>query len=240
LVIPHKVAHMKDIQPISGVDLRLTGGSWDFAEAEKTQIAAHWQKLAEDNPRIWNGGVLICHHAELVDGIFHGRFLTSDYAGFVAWRDWGNPGPPVYNAFGSAVVRSRDGALLYGRMAQHTLNAGRIYPPGGSLEPDDVLADGSVDVMGSIIRELKEETGLEAADAKDGGLLLLHDGPRIAIAQIYDFDLDATALAAKANAYLATQHEDELDGVEMIVSHAQIDARMPPFAAELVRHLVAA
>ena len=151
-----------------------------------------------------------------------------------------DPGPPVYNCFGSAVVRSRDGALLYGRMAAHTLNPGKIYPPGGSLEPDDVQADGRVDVMGSIVRELKEETGLDAADARDGGLLLIHDGPRIAIAQLYDFDLDAAELAAKANAYLASQQDDELDGIEIIASSSQIDARMPPFAAKLARHLLAA
>ncbi|MGE3829759.1 MAG: NUDIX hydrolase [Parvibaculaceae bacterium] len=230
---------MNDIESIDRVDLRLIKGKWAFAESEKARVAAHWQSLAEKNPRIWNGEVLICHHAEIVDRAFVGRFHLTDYASFVAWRDWGNPGPPVYNCFGSAVVRSREGALLYGRMAAHTLNPGKVYPPGGSLELNDVKADGSVDVLGSIVRELREETGLEASQAQDGGLLLVPDGPRISVAKVLQFDRPAQTLAGQVDDYLASQQDDELAGIEVVTSRDQIDARMPGYAAKIARHLLA-
>jgi 8-oxo-dGTP pyrophosphatase MutT (NUDIX family) len=230
---------MNDIESIDHFDLRLADASWAFAKSEEARIAEHWQHLAAMNPRLWNGEVLMCHHAEIADGAFTGRFFRTDYASFVAWRDWGHPDPMVLNCFGSAVVRSREGALLYGRMAGHTLNAGMVYPPGGSLEPHDLRADGTIDVMGSIIRELKEETGLDAAEASDGGLLLVCDGPRISIAQILDYDRTAGDLAGEIGVYLASQQEDELAGVEIIASDAQIDARMPGFAARIARHLLA-
>lgn len=230
---------MNDVKSIDRIDLRLTGGYWAFAESEKTRIAEHWQSLAAANPRIWNGEVLMCHHAEIAGRTFTGRFHRTDFASFVAWRDWGHPGPPVINCFGSAVVRSRDGALIFGRMAAHTLNPGRVYPPGGSLEPHDVREDGTIDVMGSIIRELKEETGLDAAEARDGGRFFVPDGPRIAIAQVLQYDRMSDDLAGEISAYLASQQEDELDGVEIILSDAQIDARMPGYAAKIARHLLA-
>ncbi|HTN96947.1 MAG TPA: NUDIX hydrolase, partial [Nordella sp.] len=124
--------------PITALDLHLHPGFWSFAEAEKIRIAEHWRQLAEANPRIWNGDVLICAKAEIIGTTLTGHFLKTDYASFVAWRDWGWPDKNVSNCFGSAIVLSSDGALLYGRMAGHTLNAGRIYPPGGSLEMQDV------------------------------------------------------------------------------------------------------
>ena len=120
--------------PIKSLDLRLRAGKWAFADAERTRIATHWRKLADANPKIWNGDVLICTHVELKDDEVKADFLRTDYASFVAWRDWGWPDKTVCNLFVSAAVVSADRAVLYGRMSGHTLNAGKVYPPGGSLE----------------------------------------------------------------------------------------------------------
>ena len=38
----------------------------------------------------------------------------------------------IYNLFGSALIVSGDGALIFGVMGADTANAGRVYPPGGS------------------------------------------------------------------------------------------------------------
>jgi 8-oxo-dGTP pyrophosphatase MutT (NUDIX family) len=223
--------------PINFLDLKLRPGSWSFAEAERLRIAEHWRKLADDNPKIWNGDVLICTNVELRDGGLKGDFLKTDYASFVAWRDWGWPDKTVCNVFGSAAVLSSDRAVLYGRMAGHTLNAGKIYPPGGSLEMMDVTADGRVDVMGSITRELEEETGLEAADAEKGELLAIFDERRLSVAQVFRFVDAAEALAARVRQYLRSAHEDELSDIEIIDSSSQFDSTTPPYAIALARYL---
>jgi 8-oxo-dGTP pyrophosphatase MutT (NUDIX family) len=223
--------------PIKTLDLHLRPGSWGFAEAEKRRIEEHWRKLAGDNPKIWNGDVLICTNAELKDGGLQGDFLKTDYASFVAWRDWGWPDRSVRNLFGSAAVLSSDRAVLYGRMAGHTLNAGKIYPPGGSLEMMDVKADGRVDVMGSITRELEEETGLKAADAETGELLAIFDERRLSVAQVFRFADTAEALAAKVRKYLHSAHEDELSDIEIIGSSSQFVTTIPPYAVALARYL---
>lgn len=230
----------RSVTPIASLDLRLRPGSWAFAEAEKARIAAHWRTLADGNPRIWNGDVLICQGVEIIDRQLTGHFIKTDYASFVAWRDWGWPDKDVCNVFGSAAVLSSDGAVLYGRMAGHTLNAGKVYPPGGSLEMKDVDANGQVDIMGSITRELEEETGLKALDAEKGELLAIFDGPRLSVAQVFRFAQSGQALAERVRRYLATAHEDELSDIEIIKSPSQIDSTIPPYAAVLARYLIKA
>jgi 8-oxo-dGTP pyrophosphatase MutT (NUDIX family) len=222
--------------PITSLDLHLRPGAWTFADAERVRINDHWRKLVDDNPKIWNGDVLICTRAELKNGELEGDFLKTDYASFVAWRDWGWPDKTVCNVFGSAAVVSADGAVLYGRMAGHTLNAGKVYPPGGSLEVKDVTQDGRVDVMGSITRELEEETGLKAADAEWGQLLAIFDEHRLSVAQVFRFADTAEALAAKVRRYLHAGHEDELSDIEIITRSSRFDSTMP-YAVALARYL---
>lgn len=124
-------------------------------------------------------------------------------------------------------------------MAAHTLNAGRVYPPGGSLEPADVMPDGCVDVLGSIARELAEETGLDAKDAEQGGFLAIFDDRRrLAIAQLLRFPQSSVHLSEKVRDYLAREHKPELAGVAMIARRSQIDATMPGFAQELALYLL--
>jgi len=227
------------VYPILALDLQLTADPWDFALAERQRIDAHWVTLTAANPGLWNGEVLMCSKVTLADGEFCARFIRSDFASLVAWRDWGLQATDAFNVFGSAVVVSADGGLLYGRMAAHTLNAGRIYPPGGSLEPADVTADGKVDVLGSIERELAEETGLDVKDAEQGGFLAVFDDQRrVAIAQLLRYPHSSAHLARKVRDYLDSEDNPELAGVEMISRRSQIDTTMPGFAQELACHLL--
>ena len=86
-------------------------------------------------------------------------YFETDFASFLAWRDWGFPDRDVFNGFGMGALRCSDGAFLLGEMADHTANAGRIYFPAGTPDLDDVKL-GAVDIAGSIAREIEEETGL--------------------------------------------------------------------------------
>jgi len=93
--------------------------------------------------------------------------------------------------------------------------------------------------LGSIERELGEETGLDVKDAEQGGYLAIFDNQRrVAIAQILRYPHSSPHLARKVRDYLASEHKPELAGIEMIARRSQIDATMPGFAQELARHLL--
>ena len=90
---------------------------------------------------------------------FSASYFETDFASFLAWRDWGFPDKGVFNGFGMGALLSQDGAFALGEMGQHTANAGRIYFPAGTPDLDDVRGE-ALDIEGSVAREVEEETGL--------------------------------------------------------------------------------
>lgn len=222
-------------EPVTALDLRCTGGRWPFEAQNAEAIARHWGEVTSANPRLWNGRALICTRAAVEQGVFRAELAEIDYASFVAWRDWGRPDQSVVNCFGVPAVFSADGALLIGVMAGSTLNAGRAYPPSGSLEPRDVRPDGTVDLLGSMRSELLEETGLDLAEATPGPMAAIFEGPRLAVVQRFDVALSFAAIARRFAEHAATDPHAELAAVEALRHSSQIDSRMPGYVAELAR-----
>jgi 8-oxo-dGTP pyrophosphatase MutT (NUDIX family) len=152
------------IHRVTALDLPVGPSDWPFAQARRAEIDAHFAKEQRDKPKLWNGRVLIGRNPVFADQQFRAECFETDFASFLAWRDWGFPDRDVFNGFGMGAPRSSDGAFVLGEMAQHTANAGRIYFPCGTPDPDDVR-DGAVDVAGNVAREIFEETGLRGGAA---------------------------------------------------------------------------
>lgn len=234
------------LHEITDVRLRLRSGAWPIADDLRPKIEAHWAACLTANPHLWNGRVLgtiapgepggIAIH----DGVLTGEAVEGDFAGFIAWRDWGFPEIGIRNLFGSALVMSSDGALILGVMGATTANAGKIYPPGGSLEPADVNADGNVDVVASIERELREETGLNAGEATMEGMLAAFDGPRVSIGRVLRFPYKADDLVSTVMAELDRQEERELERVVAFRSAAELERpEITAYSRAFARRLLA-
>lgn len=234
------------VLPIASTDLRLVTGSWPIDEETRARIDSHWEDAIARNPKLWNGTVLgtlapgLPGGLALADGVLSGTALEWEFKQFLAWRDWGFPELGIRNLFGSALILSADGALLYGRMAPSTAVAGWIYPPGGSLEPRDVHADGTIDVVRSIEIELGEETGLSATDAAVDGMFAAFDGGRVSIGRVLRFDAPAVELRNAIRATLAAQDHPELDEIVVVRRAGDLDAlpRVMPFARQFAAHIL--
>ncbi len=235
------------ILSLTGVNLVRGEGDWPLSPELRSRVDDHWQRVVADNPRLWNGRVLGTVAPGWPggisvgdDGVLAGTALEGDFASFLAWRDWGFPEIGLRNLFGSALVLSSDGALLFGVMSAVTANPGKVYPPGGSLEPRDVLPDGRVDVLGSIALELHEETGLDIGDGEPVALLAAFDGPRVSVARAVRFAATARDLEEAVRAHLAAGPDPELAGIAVIRSPADLPGpdRCPPYAAALATHLL--
>ena len=223
--------------PVTALDLRCSGGAWTFEAENRDAIARHWEKIVAANPKLWNGRTLICKEARVEQGLFRADLVEIAYASFVAWRDWGRPDASVVNCFGVPAVFSADGALLLGVMGPATLNAGRAYPPSGSLEPKDVGPDGRVDILGNMRSELLEETGLDLAAARPGAMVAIFEGPRLALAQRFDMDVSFAEMERRFAAHAAGDPHAELSAIEALRAESQLDARMPGYVGELLRAL---
>lgn len=224
--------------PLDRVEAHVTDEPWAWADGNRAAIDAHWQKLIVQKPAMFNGRVLICAEQHISAGVLTARYRETDYASFIALRDFGFPDKAVRNCFGMAALRAADGAFLLGVMNAHTANAGMVYFPAGTPDPDDVTADGRVDLVGNVGRELAEETGLTAADVTSGeGWTAVLSGPRTALMREVRSPLPAADLRAKIVAWLATEEEPELADIRIVRSPADIDAAtMPDFTQVYLRH----
>jgi 8-oxo-dGTP pyrophosphatase MutT (NUDIX family) len=223
------------ILEVAELDFTLDPEPWRFAETEREAIAQHWAEAILRKPATFNGRVLLLRRRESVrlhDGALRlqGAYLETDYASFLAWRDFGRPTEPGENCFSMAALRSADGAFLLGEMAPHTVNAGRIYFPSGTPDPSDVF-DGKVDLDASARRELFEETGLHAEEAMiRSGWTVVLASRRVACMKAITLALAAEEAKARIDAFLARDPNSELTRMHIVRRPDDINrARTPDF-----------
>ena len=222
------------IHRVTTLDLAVRPIIWPFAEERRAEIAAHFAEKLRERPKMWNGRVLLGRDAVFTDGHLAATYFETDFASFLAWRDWGFPDKAVFNGFGMGALRASDGAFIMGEMAQHTANAGRIYFPSGTPDLDDV-SDGALDIPGSVIRELGEETGLTAADYRtQPDWHCVVTGPSIAMIQIINLDMPGDVARARIEANLAREAEPELSAIHLVRGMSDLTPTMPRFVTAFI------
>jgi 8-oxo-dGTP pyrophosphatase MutT (NUDIX family) len=225
------------VVPVTAVAARRLDEPWPWAQENRPLIEAHWARLTARNPALYNGRVLVRRRQALEAGRLALSYVETDYASFIAFRDHGFPDPTTGNSFAMAALRASDGGFIVGRMASHTANAGKVYFPAGTPEPNDVLADGTVDLAGSVLRELAEETGLEPSEVEaTDRWVATFAGARTALMREVLAREPAEALCGRIRAFLATEVRPELADVHVVRTAADIDAEaMPPFMQAYLR-----
>ncbi|MBR1125383.1 NUDIX hydrolase [Bradyrhizobium lablabi] len=228
------------IHRVTTLDLRVTQWAWPFAQARRAEIDAHFADQQRIRPKLWNGRVLLARNASLSRDAISADYFETDFASFLAWRDWGFPDGEVFNGFGMGALRSSDGAFVLGEMSAHTANAGRIYFPAGTPDLDDIR-DGAVDIPGSIAREAEEETGLTPADYRAGDHWdCIDTGTSFAMIRILQSDLSGEELRGVIEANLARQASPELCAIHLVRKRNDITAAMPRFVTAFLETQLAA
>jgi 8-oxo-dGTP pyrophosphatase MutT (NUDIX family) len=212
---------------------------WNFAETRREDIDAHFAARLAKTPSLWNGRVLLASECTLAEATLRGSFFETDFASFVAWRDWGFPDRAITNCFAMGAIRASDGAYLLGVMGPATANPGLAYFPAGTPDPADIVDD-RVDLDGSVMREVTEETGLTRRDVDaQPGWSAVFAGPRIALMKELRARENAQTLRAKILHYLAQQAEPELVDVRIVRDRRDIDESMPEFMMTFLSRVLA-
>ena len=222
------------IHRVTSFDLPVESWSWPFADIRRAEIDAHFAQAQREKPQIWNGRVLLGRHPVFAGGHLTASYFETDFASFLAWRDWGFPDKGVFNGFGMGALRSADGAFVLGEMGQHTSTAGRIYFPSGTPDLDDI-SHGAVDISGSVARELEEETGLAPDQYRsEPDWHCVFTGPAMAMIRILHVDMTGDALRARIEANLALQQLPELAAIHLVRGTRDLTAAMPGFVTAFI------
>jgi 8-oxo-dGTP pyrophosphatase MutT (NUDIX family) len=213
---------------------------WDFRHSHGPDIETIWQREVIAKPEMFNGRVLIQHRGAPDGRIFRCAYSETDYRTFLAWHRLGHPGAGVRNGFGMAALRASDGAFLLGEMGAHTANAGKIYFAAGTPDPEDIV-DGRVDLAGSVLREMSEETGLHVSDVQVGeGWTAIFSAVRVAFMRSVLIALPAAEARAMMLERMRHLPEQELADIHIVRDPDDIDeARMPLFQQVYLRHVFA-
>ena len=223
------------IHRVRTLELGFSPWVWPFAQQRRADIDAHFAMKQREQPALFNGRVLLGRDPVFANERFRASYFETDFASFLAWRDWGFPDRGgVFNGFGMGALRCADGAFVLGEMGRHTANGGRIYFPSGTPDPSDVSGD-EVDIAGSIAREMEEETGLTSADYRAGPYWeCVVSGAKIAIIQLLHADLTGEAMRARIEANLACQQNPELAAIHLVRRRGDFTTSMPRFVTVFI------
>ncbi|OAP49069.1 hypothetical protein [Sinorhizobium americanum] len=195
--------------PVSEIDIEVSAEPHPFHLAERERARESWQREIAANPHLFDGRMVLQRSIRIAEGRIAARAHIVPYSTFLWWRK--TRGPGAYHIFGMPMLLSSDGALIAIRMGAHTANAGRVYSPGGSLEPEDVV-DGRCDVAGNIAREVKEETGISLSEASaEPGWHAIHMAGTITVFRVFRLPATADEVVARVAAHIASDPHPEVD-----------------------------
>ncbi len=217
--------------PVHSAKLKVLQGQHPFEKIHEKQIAENWAREQAANPRLYDGQMLLHHSLEVRDGHVEGTCYLVRFSTFLYWRRQPDRAG-AFHVHVMAVPLSRDGALIAIRMSDHTANPGKVYCASGSLDALDIVGD-HADIEGNMVREMREETGLDLGEAiAEGGYYGTMGNKSLSIFRLFRFDTDAAVLMARIEAFMIYDHEQEIAGPVAIRTadpsvHAYADFMLP-------------
>ncbi|OJF91980.1 DNA mismatch repair protein MutT [Pararhizobium antarcticum] len=221
---------------VTSLDLKVSPEPHPFHLAEKTAAAENWRLEIAANPALFDGKMVLQHRVDIRDGAISSQAHVVPFSTFLWWRKTRPPGSALH-LFGLPVILSSDGAVIAIRMGRHTANPGRVYCAAGSIDPDDVV-DGRCDINGNMAREVREETGLDLADAfASPGFHALHGEDMVTLFRTYRFQETAEGLIARIRAHIETEAQSEIDEALAIFSADPDLHPYPPFMPRILARI---
>jgi 8-oxo-dGTP pyrophosphatase MutT (NUDIX family) len=225
------------ITRITNLDIRCVERRWPWAEVHAAEIDAFWGEAKAKQPALFDGPVFMFADVVITGATcravcFETRFSRLLYAKRLCFPD-----PEVVNGFAMAALQASDGGYLLGVMGAETANRGQVYFPSGTPDPSDRRPDGTLDLNGSVMRELAEETGLQPGDYEIGvGWFLVRDSGFLAFLRPVSLPHPAAEARARMLGRMRQLKEQELSDIYIAHGPGDIDEqRMPGFILAFLR-----
>jgi 8-oxo-dGTP pyrophosphatase MutT (NUDIX family) len=224
------------ITHVTTLDVRRVERAWPWADANQETIETFWEQVKAKQPKLFDGPVFMFSDMRIEGGTFHASCFETRFSRLLYAKTLGFPDPEAVNGFAMGALRAADGAYLLGVMGSQTANRGQIYFPAGTPDPSD-LRDGALDLMGSVVRELAEETGLNAGDYEIGeGWVAVRDGGLLAFLRPLRLSEPAAEARARMLGRMKQLKEQELSDIYVASGPGDVDEyRMPAFIQAFLR-----
>ena len=221
------------ILPVDEVDVRLVAEPHPFERDNAEAIAANWAMEKAERPALFDGIVVLLSELAYRDSRLVGRCHAVRFSTFMLWRKL-KPVTSAEHAFAHAMLISSDNALVAIRMGSHTANAGKVYFAAGSFEPED-FREGLVDLDYNMLREVREETGLDLGTAsREQRCHALSVESGTVIVRCFRAAETADELAERIRAFVATDPEPEIEGPVIIRGMRDLPEGLMPHMHSLV------
>jgi 8-oxo-dGTP pyrophosphatase MutT (NUDIX family) len=229
------------VRRLAACVLKVESDAWAYAQTNTEAIDAHWVQAKQRSPKYFNGVVHLVQDIRCEGDRFDASLVRTDFKSYLYWREQGFPEAGVLDGFGSALIRSSDGHIILGRQRKGNVNSGLAYPPSGFIDEQDIGANGSIDIVESVVREVTEETGIEAgALIKGEGFHLTRSGAQLSIAVAFRVPISTPELVRFVERKIASSRDSELEAVIPVASRRDIqDLAMPRYARLLLDALFA-
>ena len=227
------------IGDVTEFDCNVVDDAWPWAEKNSDAIAANWQKARALQEGLFDGEVLVATEVGIEQSRLVSEHVLTRYSALFYWKSSGFPHAGAFNLFGAGIVVTSDGAVLLGRMADHTANAGHVYFPCGTPDKNDIK-NGKLDLENSILREMEEETGLGAAHLHPSEQRWISwDGPLFCCARRLDTPLTAVEASTLVAQHLAVQARPELAQIVFVKKFDDLEGlKVPAYAEALLRQIL--
>lgn len=233
--------HLTSARRFAHVACQLDEAEPPFVAEHRAAIDAHWDRRSRENPKFFDGAVLMLTGATQETGpdgpSFAGQCAAVGFRVYLYWREHGRT-PPLMNVFGGAIVRASCGRILAVEGGRDTINEGWWLFAGGFIDlddvvraPDDAPGGRSVDVVGQIFRETQEEMGLSRPRCSLApGWIVTERDRGIGLLRILDIAEPADALLPQIRSHIARETDGELAGAMAIAPQDAIgDERFAPY-----------
>jgi 8-oxo-dGTP pyrophosphatase MutT (NUDIX family) len=220
----------RTVFPVAAIDLKVLPGEHPLHLQNSAAAEANWAREIAVNPMLFDGRMVLQHRLSVGPAGISGEAYIVPFSTFMWWRK-----QPVkaggFHLFAYPVIASADGALVAIKMGEHTANPGSVYFAAGSLDDSDVV-DGHCDPGANMLREVREETGLDLREAlADGGYYAIHQDRWVTLFRLFRFLKTADELVADIERHMTDAEDKEIAGAVIIRS---ADPTAQPYHGSMV------
>lgn len=149
------------------IEVKKIDNKLELPQDIRSKIDIFWKEQVEKNPHLFNGEVWSVTKLEELENEIKLWIQKTDYAHYLFDERVGLEGENAcYNLNSGILLETKDGYYIIGEMNEITSYPNGLQISGGSLDQNDIMADGKVDIVNNIARELKEELNIDLFDKK--------------------------------------------------------------------------